>query len=61
MEKRARLHPQMQLVRPPAGLFDADELREDELDQAVGGLERAWGPGQAAENAARNTGMGVTA
>lgn len=61
MEKRARLHPQMQLVRPSAGLFDADELREDELDQAVGGLERAWLPGQADENAARSTGMGVPA
>lgn len=55
MEQRARLHPQMQLVRPPAGLFDADELREDELDQAVGGLERAWTPAAAAETVARTT------
>ncbi|HEU4559388.1 MAG TPA: hypothetical protein VFS20_16135 [Longimicrobium sp.] len=51
----------MQLVRPPAGLFDADELREDQLDQAVGGLERAWIPGQADETAARRTTMGVPA
>ena len=58
MEMRARLHPQMQLVRPPAGLFDADELREDELDQAVGGLERAWIPGQVDD---RRTSVGVPA
>lgn len=45
MEKRARLHPDVHVVSPPAAFFEADELRDDELDQAVGGLERAWIPG----------------
>ena len=58
MDQRVRLHPHVQMMRPPAALFDADELREDELDQAVGGLERAWIPGQADE---RRTSVGVPA
>lgn len=53
METRARLHPDVQIIAPPAGLFDAGELRDDELDQAVGGLERAWIPASV-ENDARN-------
>jgi len=53
MEKQARLHLPVQVVAPPAGLVDAGELGDDELEMAVGGLARAWTPAAAAEAAAR--------
>lgn len=51
METRARLHPDVQIVAPRAGSsIDSDELREDELEMAVGGLERAWIPRAASDS-----------
>ena len=50
MEKRARLHPDVQVVAPPASFFGgAGELGDDELDMAVGGLERVWIPSDRTE------------
>lgn len=55
MDERIRLHPGAQAVAPPAGLFETGELGDDELEMAVGGLDRAWTPAAASEAATRAT------
>jgi hypothetical protein len=52
MNHRTRLHEDVRIVAPPAGLADAGELLDDELEAVVGGLERVWLPNRDASPAA---------
>jgi hypothetical protein len=59
MEKRMRLQEDVRVMAPPPGFRVDAELIDEELDQVVGGLERAWLPGAAdreAEAAAAHAG-----
>jgi hypothetical protein len=55
MDKRARLDLDALAAALPAGLFETGELDDDELEMAVGGLDRAWTPAVAGEAATRTT------
>jgi hypothetical protein len=55
METRTRLHESVRVMVPPPGFRDPGELIDDELDQVVGGLERAWIPGAEAPEAGAAT------